>query len=76
LGLDVLRAHDASLDMRCHMLQLGDEEVPLQLPAQCDNKSRWCGWRDPCSWWIPSQGWVPGLPIKLKLECWSSREVP
>jgi hypothetical protein len=31
LGLDVFRAHSAAVDLRCHMLQLGDEEVPLWL---------------------------------------------
>jgi hypothetical protein len=30
LGIDTMHAHDASVDLRRHMLWLGDEEVPLQ----------------------------------------------
>jgi hypothetical protein len=33
LGLDVLQSHDASTDLRRHVLQLGDEEVPLWRPG-------------------------------------------
>jgi hypothetical protein len=29
LGLDVLRAYDASVDLGCHLLRLGREEVML-----------------------------------------------
>jgi hypothetical protein len=29
LGLDVVHAHDAYMDLRYHVLQLGDKEVPL-----------------------------------------------
>lgn len=41
LGLDVMLAHDASLDLTHHLLRLGDEEVPLrhsearQRPTPC-----------------------------------------
>jgi hypothetical protein len=33
LGLDVLRACDASVDLRCHVLRLDCEEVPLLNPG-------------------------------------------
>jgi hypothetical protein len=33
LGLDVMHTHDASVDLRCHMLQLDDEEVALRHPG-------------------------------------------
>jgi hypothetical protein len=29
LGLDVLHAHEASVDLGCHVLQQGNEEIPL-----------------------------------------------
>jgi hypothetical protein len=33
LELDIMHAHKASVDFRCHVLQLGDEEVPLRHPG-------------------------------------------
>jgi hypothetical protein len=33
LELDIMHAHDASVDFRHHVLQLGDEEVPLRHPG-------------------------------------------
>lgn len=33
LGLDVVHAHDASVDWRGHVLQLGNEEVSLWRPG-------------------------------------------
>jgi hypothetical protein len=33
LGLDVLCAHNVSVDLGHHVLQLGNEEVPLWLPG-------------------------------------------
>jgi len=33
LGLDVLRAYDASVDLGCNLLRLGQEEVTLWTPG-------------------------------------------
>jgi hypothetical protein len=33
LGLDILRAHDASVDLRRRVLRMGDDEVPLWRPG-------------------------------------------
>jgi hypothetical protein len=33
LGLGILRACDASVNLRCHMLRLAEEEVSLWNPA-------------------------------------------
>jgi hypothetical protein len=33
LGLDVMHALNASVDLTSHMLGLGNEELPLQRPA-------------------------------------------
>jgi hypothetical protein len=30
LGVDILQAYDTSVDMGCHMLLLGQEEVPVR----------------------------------------------
>jgi hypothetical protein len=34
LGLDIMYAHNAVVDLRRHVLRLGDEEVPLRLPER------------------------------------------
>jgi hypothetical protein len=34
LGLNVMHALDASVDLRRHMLRLGDEELPLRSPGR------------------------------------------
>jgi hypothetical protein len=39
LGLDVLRTHDASMDLGCHILWLGQEESPLLCPSERSHSS-------------------------------------
>jgi hypothetical protein len=40
LGLDVLRAYDASVDLGCHLLRLGWEEVMLWRPGAQPKSAR------------------------------------
>jgi hypothetical protein len=46
LGLDVMYAHDASVDLRCHELRLEDDEMPFRYPGatavatQCNRVAR------------------------------------
>jgi len=40
LGLDVLRAYDASVDLGCHLLRLGREEVTLWRPGTQPKSAR------------------------------------
>ena len=40
LGLDVLRAYNASVDLGHHLLQLGQEEVTLWRPGAQRNSAR------------------------------------
>jgi hypothetical protein len=73
LGLDVLCARDASLDLRHHTLW-GPRVQPHSSPyrkrsskvaaTRCDRVTAM--WLEGC--WIASQGQVPGPPIKLKWE--------
>lgn len=40
LGLDVLRAYDVSVDLECHLLRLGWEEVTLSRPGAQPKSAR------------------------------------
>jgi hypothetical protein len=40
LGLDVLQAYNASVDLGCHLLRLGQEEVTLWRPGTQPKSAR------------------------------------